>query len=499
MPYEPTTWQDSPSIATPLDAANLNKIENGLFSAYPVFNVKDPAYGAKGDAVTDDTAAIQAAINAAYNNGIVLFPAGQYIISSPLNVVGLCQLVGGDSRVSVIIASASFSGSQMIRNWVDADWQSGETNHRVAPSNPTFSGTHAVAPYARIRDLGFNLGGVSNLAGVSWVAPNETSLLQNIVIASGSSASTNLGLWGVDIQGAANGFKAQDVVFYGAGWERQISADASSSSGSDVTFEDVTFAPTTLFHSRVYVNNVDNFTLSQFHMETAAAPDAGAFSYIYLVSHTGFGSYSIRDGSLLQNSDNSKPFIQQDNDQAGNLTRVSPPLVERVKLSKTSGTWTGNLIADQYNSIPLSGAIGDQSAANIEVIHRYDGSSLVWSNNDGSLGAHYYKAPDLVDGYVNLTYGTTVNIDASAGGIFYLSVTGGAAFTIANPTNYVVGKRITITIKNNSGGAMGAITWGSAFGLAGAFTNPGAGSVRTISFYFDGPTWFETARAQADI
>lgn len=52
-------------------------------------NVMD--YGAKGDGVTDDTAAIQAAIDAA--TGTVLFPPGNYSISATLkvsNVNGIC-------------------------------------------------------------------------------------------------------------------------------------------------------------------------------------------------------------------------------------------------------------------------------------------------------------------------------------------------------------------------------------------------------------------------
>lgn len=34
MPYTPTAWQDSPSTATPVSAANLNKIESGITDAH---------------------------------------------------------------------------------------------------------------------------------------------------------------------------------------------------------------------------------------------------------------------------------------------------------------------------------------------------------------------------------------------------------------------------------------------------------------------------------
>jgi pectate lyase-like protein len=59
-----------------------------------VLNVKAPPFFAKGDGVSDDTAAIQAAITAAFNRvtssgsrgAVVYFPAGNYIFSSTLQV-----------------------------------------------------------------------------------------------------------------------------------------------------------------------------------------------------------------------------------------------------------------------------------------------------------------------------------------------------------------------------------------------------------------------------
>jgi hypothetical protein len=71
-----------------VDSLRLN-IENAK-----IFNVRD--YGAKGDCSADDTAAIQAAIDAAYNNGqgIVYIPRGAYQITAPLVPYNFTRILG---------------------------------------------------------------------------------------------------------------------------------------------------------------------------------------------------------------------------------------------------------------------------------------------------------------------------------------------------------------------------------------------------------------------
>lgn len=66
------------------------------------------AYGALGDGSTDDTAAIQAAIDAAIagGNGVVFFPIGTYLVSSTLNVTASAITLTGCYK-SIIKSSAN--------------------------------------------------------------------------------------------------------------------------------------------------------------------------------------------------------------------------------------------------------------------------------------------------------------------------------------------------------------------------------------------------------
>lgn len=54
MPYTPTNWENSPSTKTPIDAENLNKIENGIkeihdMAASGQFKGEKGDTGPKGD------------------------------------------------------------------------------------------------------------------------------------------------------------------------------------------------------------------------------------------------------------------------------------------------------------------------------------------------------------------------------------------------------------------------------------------------------------------
>jgi Pectate lyase superfamily protein len=88
-------------------------LKNALASAGSVFfNVKT-GYGATGNGTTDDTSAIQSAINAAQNagGGVVFFPSGTYKLTGSLTVTGSIQLLGaGVNTTSLSQATSGLTG-----------------------------------------------------------------------------------------------------------------------------------------------------------------------------------------------------------------------------------------------------------------------------------------------------------------------------------------------------------------------------------------------------
>jgi len=191
-------------------------------SDYTVFrNVKD--YGAKGDGVSDDTVAINAAISdgdrcapgscgsSTKTPAVVYFPAGTYLVSAPIIDFYYTQIIGNPNCVPTIKASGHFSGPWII----DGDpYQSG--------GSLGFGSTNVF--WRQIRNFIIDLTSVSPstaLTGIHWPTAQATSL-QNIVFKM-SEASGTLHQ-GIFIESGSGGFMT-DLIFYGgnigANWGNQ--------------------------------------------------------------------------------------------------------------------------------------------------------------------------------------------------------------------------------------------------------------------------------------
>ena len=113
------TWQNVLGIIVPpmqqTDAERTAGVTPTNY-AYPPMNVR--RYGATGNGTTDDTAAIQAAINVAQAQstaGSVIIPGGNYLVSSPLNITANFLRIVGDSRNCTSI-TCNTSGMSTVFN-----------------------------------------------------------------------------------------------------------------------------------------------------------------------------------------------------------------------------------------------------------------------------------------------------------------------------------------------------------------------------------------------
>jgi glucan 1,3-beta-glucosidase len=173
-------------------------------SSYKVFrNVKD--YGAKGDGVTDDTAAINAAMSdggrfspasrdsSTTTPAIVYFPAGTYVISSPIIDYYFTQIIGNPNSLPVIKATPGFTGLGLI----DGDQYQSDGNQGWISTNVFFR---------QIRNLILDLTAIpagTAATGIHWPTGQATSI-QNVQIRMSSGAGTQH--QGLFIENGSGGF-----------------------------------------------------------------------------------------------------------------------------------------------------------------------------------------------------------------------------------------------------------------------------------------------------
>lgn len=120
-------------------------------------------YGAKGDGVTDDTAAIQNAINSVPLGGILFFPVGVYIITSRLNVTRKVNIIG-------------VRGSSILKG--DCDLMGVYSENIVL--NTTLNGaTGMTSPSIVVNDVaGVQAGQIVSITDVSVQWPYDTRVGQ---------------------------------------------------------------------------------------------------------------------------------------------------------------------------------------------------------------------------------------------------------------------------------------------------------------------------------
>ncbi|ORY63403.1 pectate lyase superfamily protein-domain-containing protein [Pseudomassariella vexata] len=182
---------------------------------YKVFrNVKD--YGATGDGTTDDTAAINKAVQDGTRcikncdsktnaPALVYFPPGTYLVSSPIIQTYYTQFVGDAITPPTLKASAGFKGMAVI----DSDPYEDDGSNWYINQNNFFR---------QVRNFVIDITAqpASTGACIHWQVAQATSL-QNIVFNMNPDTSSANAQKGIFMDNGSGGFMA-DLTFNGGGY-----------------------------------------------------------------------------------------------------------------------------------------------------------------------------------------------------------------------------------------------------------------------------------------
>lgn len=183
-------------------------------------------YGAVGDGVTDDTAAIQATITkvAALGGGIVYFPPGTYLVSNALSITARnVNLVGAgqatiikSNHVTANVLTFTPSGTAVIQNRVVGM----KITHAASSSGSAISGQSIWVDGVYVSELAFRYG-ITASGGSRWFVSNSviggnsgdaSSVAINVTAATGFVMSSSYALYAGNSQSAVQFATAGNAI-----------------------------------------------------------------------------------------------------------------------------------------------------------------------------------------------------------------------------------------------------------------------------------------------
>jgi hypothetical protein len=492
------------------------------------------SYGATGDGVTDDTAAIQACVD---ENEVVYFPPGEYVVRHRTQAadgsrVGVIipagrRLIGAGHR-SVILNKvnnlATVTTHSADENWISwfwIDWN----QHDV-----------------EIRDLRF-LGEGPQVTDANFVLNLQMSVIE--------PAYNSIGGFGA---------APDDVRVLGCWFERQYGFTVHQRGGGNrLRFEgnvsiDCMNGPNLNGHRQVcdrnYFLRSEGFECSGSYGSYGGNIFKDCYGCFSIGGDmgTGRGSWNVGNvvaGNLIDTTRSDGVYFPQAITVADNAhdTVVHGNHIHRardVAIIVHSGdpvnravrrvTITDNHIVASRSGAPIYVPSGEDIVIDGNVIvDQFEDGTLCYEG-ETSAGAlligglvrnvrigqnlmrvsgatKLYVDPGATEVWRDTPTGVLVPpgtigylaIDATRYGFVQWRLTDSIPRTILAPTNAVRGQTLELEFENASGGSMGTVSFDSVFRLAGTFGPPAAGARRLIAFRFDGGAWVEQYRSSTDL
>jgi hypothetical protein len=231
---------------------------------------------------------------------------------------------------------------------------------------------------------------------------------------------------------------------------------------------------------------------------TPAAGTANVTPGVWFFSVVGTGSQDVSAGTATATNYGTAT--------AGAGKTITVTVGGTVTLSAVTGSLTSASLAGPYD-VTWGGLRIESNAMDIDVGPQ-NWPYPDWYNNEGRMVSNpngvAVKTWQMT-GRKEPIFGATVSgIAPWVADTYVINATSGIGFTVSNPDTAGAhypranGHTLTIRINNASGGALGAVTWGSQYKL-GAWTAPANGYGRSITFAWDGTNWVEQTRTSVDV
>lgn len=434
----------------------LTKVSYSMITGSPL-NVLD--YGAVGDGVTDCTQAFADAIAALGDGGALYIPDGIYMLDS-LAMTGRSKALVGET-----MGSPTLTHGVILRC-------------RAACADfVTISGVGH-----RIDNMFIDGNGFATAAVVRYTNNMTDVVTSNVIIAGGVSGGILLAL---AASPQNNNAQISELQFYGL----LLAGDVGV---------------TNLFINSDQAVVIAFYNLKSFSADYGIDLVRGTVS-LYCPFFTANlvhdirairGQVTVFDGRSESETIDSLSFTGSVNFELNSY--VHGATIANTTLVCLAG-WTGNgtVVNGQFTNILNSSPLGLLVLVNYKL---YSGGVFygAFAYQSVNIFGNFVKASKTAS-YVNvLTYGATVNPDSGVADRQYVAVTNGSAFAIAAPANPTSYQTMYLTISNQSGGALGAITWNPVYKF-GTLVLPATGFQKTISFTYDGANWIENFQSAADV
>ncbi len=157
----------------------MSQALSNVFKLHDVINVKDPAFGAKGDGVTNDSAAFQLAVNALpTQGGLIIVPPGDYSATTGASVTA------GSKKV-IWLAHGAIMPTGLPGSVVTTGEKTLKTTNRTSDK------TGNVFYHAELKDRIVPTDRLDNVFYVTGNLPASADVTQRELIAYGFSLETN--------------------------------------------------------------------------------------------------------------------------------------------------------------------------------------------------------------------------------------------------------------------------------------------------------------------